>query len=249
MQIDLLTYTPRPLDVLYTAYRVCYSKFSGQEIWEKLSSGNISVEERDTFLTKMFNTGHSSPLRQIYFTFAITGITRACSHQFVRHTVGIGHDQQSQRYCDAKHFDFVEPADIAKDEVLSDRFNSFLSTIATEYQFYLDQGINKEDARAILPNATTTNLTTTFSYEALIHFCNLRLCTRAQKEIRHLARDLAAEVRKVEPFLVKKLVIKCMPNGKLGMCDEMLKDYNECSMSKVVPHKDTLIQLWRNNRR
>ena len=107
------------------------------------------------------------------------------------------------------------------------------------YREMVEAGIPAEDARFVLPNATPTNITLTVNFRELIHISALRLCTRAQWEIRTMTALMKEEVRKVEPFLAKFLEPKC---GKyqLGYCNEKYEYYKSCPYSKIVPHQSQI---------
>src|ERR1700739_2216226 len=98
MQVKLIDYASDPLEKLYAAFRTCYSSDSPIEVWEKIRSEKISHERIREFIAERLKTGHASPLEQIVFWFAIAGVSRSLSHQFVRHRIGISFEQQSQRY-------------------------------------------------------------------------------------------------------------------------------------------------------
>src|SRR6266581_3783361 len=106
VDVQLLTHTPDPIRVMYVAFRTCYSKFTPQQLWADIESGKISEEKMKTFIFDKLKSGHSSPRTQVYFTFAVSGLSRAASHQLVRHNNGITFDQQSQRYYAFKEADF-----------------------------------------------------------------------------------------------------------------------------------------------
>jgi thymidylate synthase (FAD) len=84
-----------------------------------------------------------------------------------------------------------------------------LQEIMCCYNALLENGVKKEDARAILPNATCTNLVMTCNLRELIHICNLRLCKRAQTEIRELTDLMRKEVIRQLPFMKEFLVPNC----------------------------------------
>src|ERR1700741_3694408 len=98
MQVKLIDYASDPLEKLYAAFRTCYSSDTPIEVWEKIRSEKITHEKIREFITERLKTGHASPLEQIVFWFAISGVSRSLSHQFVRHRIGISFEQQSQRY-------------------------------------------------------------------------------------------------------------------------------------------------------
>ena len=106
VDVQLLTHTPDPIRVMYVAFRTCYSKFTPQQLWADIESGKISEEKMKTFIFDKLKSGHSSPRTQVYFTFAVSGLSRSASHQLVRHNNGITFDQQSQRYYAFKEADF-----------------------------------------------------------------------------------------------------------------------------------------------
>ncbi|MBI4641443.1 MAG: FAD-dependent thymidylate synthase [Candidatus Tectomicrobia bacterium] len=98
MEVKLIDYAHDPLQKLYAAFRTCYSSDTPLEIWEKIRSEEISKEKIEAFIMERLKTGHASPLEQVVFWFAIAGVSRALSHQLVRHRIGISFEQQSQRY-------------------------------------------------------------------------------------------------------------------------------------------------------
>ncbi len=187
VDVQLLTHTPDPIRVMYVAFRTCYSKFTPQQIWADIESGKISEEKMKTFIFDKLKSGHSSPRTQVYFTFAVSGLSRAASHQLVRHNNGITFDQQSQRYYAFKDadFPFVVP-ETWEQAGLRDEYMAFMRRVGELYDQALKAGVPAEDARFLLPNAASTNLTFTVNYEEFLHVADLRLCWRAQWEIRHM---------------------------------------------------------------
>lgn len=133
---------------------------------------------------------HDSVLEHWSATFAISGISRACSHQLVRHRIA-SYSQQSQRYVKMNGFEYVTPESI--DKASDDVFNEFLSlmdAIDRTYQSFIERGIPEEDARYVLPNACCTNIIVTMNARSLRHFFKLRLCRKSQWEIRELAERM-----------------------------------------------------------
>ena len=141
-----------------------------------------------------------------------------CTHQLVRHRIGVSYSQQSQRYCTfGDGFNYVIPPSISKDPELLGKFRELMSQINDTYQYFLDEEIPAEDARAVLPNACATNLTWSCNLRELMHVCNERLCTCAQQEIRQLATEIKNAAVKQLPFMKPYLVPKC---EMLGYCNE-----------------------------
>ena len=95
--VTVLAYTPNPLDVIYAAFRQCYHKGFIADKWDSILEGEPATAEKEQFIQTLVQSGHLSPLEHVSFTFAISGISRALSHQLVRHRIA-SYSQQSQRY-------------------------------------------------------------------------------------------------------------------------------------------------------
>ena len=123
-------------------------------------------------------------------TFLFEGISRACTHQLVRHRLG-SYSQCSQRYIslDKGAWDIVIPPAIASNERATNVLNSAWLNLRSAYADLRAAKILKEDARCILPNATETRIIVTMNYEAWSHFFWLRACDKAaQYEIRKMGQ-------------------------------------------------------------
>ncbi len=155
-------------------------------------------------------------LRHLSFTFAIEGISRACSHQLVRHRVA-SFSQQSQRYIQVKKLGehVVTPSIVA--EKVRESFDAFIAEASNAYTELVEAGVPKEDARFVLPNATETSLLMTLDGGSLMHFFGLRLCSRAQWEVRAMAEEMLKQVRSAEPSLFEEAGPYCV---QLGRCPE-----------------------------
>jgi thymidylate synthase (FAD) len=165
------------------------------------------------------------------FTFAIEGISRACSHQLVRHRVA-SFSQQSQRYIQVKRLQerVVTPPSVA--EKAGEEFGEFIRAASETYRRLIESGVPREDARFVLPNAAETSLLMTMDGRSLMHFFGLRLCERAQWEVRAMAEEMLAQVRAVEPELFNAAGPYCVqlgrcPEGRFscGKMDEMRERY------------------------
>ena len=185
MQVTLIQSTPNPIETISQIASICYD----------------SDPKNPLGLVKhLYKNGHHSVFEHIYFTFKIEGISRACSHQLVRHR-HCSFTQRSQRYCSEDGFDYVTP-----DTTNPVHFMVDMASIKSLYKSYQDDGVPNEDARYILPNACATSLYLSCNLSELIHIANERLCTRAQWEIRELVRQMVALV---DPALQFMLVPKC----------------------------------------
>jgi len=239
--VKLLDYPKDPLAVLYVAYRTCYSSLPPQEIRQRVEDGRISRPKMLEFLERWLPTGHGSPKQQLNFTFGLSGMSRVTSHQFVRHHIGIVFDQQSQRYVEFKNADFpyVVPPTWVKNGML-DRYVALMSEAAVLYREAVEAGIPAEDARYVLPHSAATNIQFTANFEEILHIADQRLCTRAQWEIRHFWSKVRVEVGKAAPELKKFIQPKC-GQYRMGYCDEAFEHYQACPLSRVRPHKSTLM--------
>lgn len=207
MQVTLLTYTPEPDKVVAAAARLCYSPQSGTELME-----DFSEEQAQSFLARLSSHGHASPMEHASFTFAVDGVSRALSHQLVRHRIA-SYSQKSQRYVKENGFDYIIPPSVEANPEQKRAFTQLMQEIADGYAAALAAGIPAEDARYLLPNATATNLVITMNARSLHNFFRLRCCVRAQAEIRELAQYMLAEVKRVAPALFAKAGPSCETEG------------------------------------
>ena len=219
MHVELLTHTPDPEKVVAAAARLCYSNASFDELMEK------SKIDRQEFLEKILSLGHHSVMEHVSFSFGIEGISRACSHQLVRHRLA-SYSQQSQRYVShKKRFSAVTPTSIAARPELNQRYQQLLEEIHQFYGEMLDAKIPAEDARFLLPNAATTKIVVTMNGRELRHFFALRCCRRAQWEIQEMAKQMLKLVTPLAPILFAKAGPGCIsgpcPEGKMT-CGEMV---------------------------
>ncbi len=211
--VKLISKPENMLKTVYSACRTCYSALSPIEIYE-----NAEDEEKMLKLIKnVISSGHHSTIEHIQISFAISNVSRACTHQLVRHRL-MSFSQKSQRYVQERgQFDYIIPPTICKEPVLREIFVKFMEEISNKYQEFVDAGIPAEDARFVLPNAASSSLVASLNLRELIHLAQLRLCTRAQYEIRTMVRMMCECVIKEEPWLRDYLVPKC---EFLGFCDE-----------------------------
>jgi thymidylate synthase (FAD) len=153
-------------------------------------------------------------LQHLSYTFAIDKISRACSHQLVRHRVA-SFSQQSQRYITVKRL--VEKVVVPPSIGVNEDYTMLIKNASEAYQRLVDQGVPREDARFVLPNAVETSLLMTLDGRELMHFLGLRTCNRAQWEVRELADSMLMQLRVVEPIVFNKAGPYCY---QLGYCPE-----------------------------
>ena len=205
MQVELIQATENPIETIAKIASICYD----------------SNPKNPMGLVKhLYKNGHHSVMEHIYFTFKIEGISRACSHQLVRHR-HCSFTQRSQRYCAEDGFKVVLPPSIDDDGERYYEYNDGLIDVRCAHANLTRLGVPNEDARYILPNACTTDLYLSCNLRELIHIANERLCARAQWEIRELVKEM---VSLVDPQLQFMLVPKCK-SGRI-IC------HSPCGVSK-----------------
>ena len=226
MKVELLTHTPEPEKTIAVAGRLCYSRVGVDELKEKLDDAAV-----ERMINKLSSMGHYSTFEHVSFTFGIEGVSRALTHQLVRHRVA-SYSQQSQRYVKETQFDYIVPETIAA-AGMKEKFEERMKIMQEWYSEALTAGIPAEDARFYLPNAAETKIIVTMNARELIHFFKHRLCSRAQWEIRACADMMLAEVKKTAPGIFKNIGPGCVtgkcPEGELscGKVQEMRDKYGE----------------------
>lgn len=221
LNVKLLEMSQNPVALIYAACRQCYSaKFAG-DIFEE---GIKDIVKQEEFIAKVVASGHESPLEHVKFTFAIEGVSRALTHQLVRHRIA-SYSQQSQRYVKADHFNYIVPPSIEGDATLKEKFIHSMDVIQKHYNELLDAFKKKgalgekanQDARFLLPQAAETKIVVTMNCRELVHFFQQRCCSRAQWEIRALAGEMLSLCTSVLPAVFSDGGAKCV---KLGYCPE-----------------------------
>ena len=213
LRVALISKPENILKTIYTACKTCYSAKLPIEIFDEAPENDKML----SLIEKVISSGHYSTIEHIQLTFAISNVSRACTHQLVRHR-HISFSQKSQRYVREKGgIDYIIPEKIKNSAQLKKKFEDFINATSDLYQEFLDAGIPAEDARSILPNAASSSLIASLNLRELIHLANLRLCTRAQLEIRLMVKAMCDEVIKTESWLSDYLVPKCI---RFGYCDE-----------------------------
>lgn len=234
LKVNLIAYTPDAEKIVASAAKLCYSSVGVEEISKKLDDAST-----EKFLNMLISLGHESPIEHINFTFAVEGISRACSHQLVRHRIA-SYSQQSQRYVRLNQFEYVVPPAILENE---EALSLFIEAMKKDQGYYdrisailkeqhkvklISEGEDEkvaerkaekmaiEDARYVFPNACETKIVFTMNARTLLHFFNHRCCQRAQWEIREMANEMLKQVKKVAPTIFKYAGPSCVK----GACKE-----------------------------
>ena len=214
MDVTLLYHTPEPERAVATAARLCYAPVGGRELMESLTDEKIRK-----VLTTILSSGHFSTLEHASYTFAVEGVSRARTHQLVRHRLA-SYNQQSQRYVKFKEEPpIVRPASVDTNPEAAQAFDEAIDACWQAYDKLVQAGVPAEDARYILPNACETKIVVTMNIRELMHFFSNRCCNRAQWEIRELAWKMLELVRPTAPFIFRTAGPGCMrgacPEGKM----------------------------------
>ncbi len=247
MNVTLIAHTPEPEKVVAAAAKLCYSSSDVQTLMD-----NLTPEKVESFVELLASYGHESPIEHVTFTFGIEGISRACTHQLVRHRIA-SYSQKSQRYVSEKGFEYVTPPAIAADEKalaryeaamaqMNDAYNEIADLLEqSHYDALLSEGKGEkealrvarkmaiEDARFVLPNGCETKIIVTMNARSLMNFFHHRCCNRAQWEIRDVAQEMLRLCREAAPALFSHAGPSCV-NGKCpegSMTCGKMKDMRE----------------------
>lgn len=232
MKVTLISHTPEPEKVVAAAAKLCYSSSGIDDIRDGLTE-----EKTKNFIEMLVSVGHESVMEHVSFTFGIEGISRACSHQLVRHRIA-SYSQKSQRYVNENGFNFITPPAIEEVPEALEEYNKMISEITESYGKIADilteyhknslmaDGLDEkkalskarktanEDARFILPNACETKIVVTMNARSLFNFFRHRCCNRAQWEIRAVANEMLRLCLEVAPDIFSHAGAACVSEGK-----------------------------------
>jgi len=225
LKVRLLRHTSDAELLCGTAALTSTKSGSPSDILEKMD-----LEKAKRIIKRVTGYGHASVIEHASFTFSIEGVSRAMTHQLVRHRIA-SYTQQSQRYVTYDSLKkYVTPPSIMDNTEAKRIFDEALAKISETYKKLLNLKIPKEDSRFILPNAAKTNIIVTMNTRELQHFFNLRCCARAQWEIRETATEMLRQAKKIAPILFEKAGPSCV---KLGFCPEGKMKPPECNVEDV----------------
>lgn len=240
MKVELISWTNNPVDTVASAASVCYDS-----------------EPDEKIVKQCLNSGHHSVVEHMNFTFRIEGVSRALTHQLVRHRIA-SYSQRSQRYCSEDGAGMVVPPSIEKNLVAVQIYKEALNYIQDIYK-ELQKYVPNEDARFILPNACETTIYVTMNMRTLMHFMNERLCTRAQWEIQKMAQLMKKAIKEKQSemnlddssmeLILNNLVPKCEA-GKIKFCPE----HKTCNRHKTAKEINNIVSsiknghwIWKSN--
>ena len=187
MQVELLSVTPNAEKVIEQAGRTAYQSFDKQK----------EGSEKE-FIKMLIKKGHLSVLEHAYATFRIKGVSRALTHQLIRHRL-CSFTQKSQRWVSESGFNYITPDSVKTNERAKEVYDFFMALVKDTYNALIDLGIPKEDARFVLPNATETEIVVTANLREWRHIILLRGSKSAQWEIRRLAIKILEILKQYVP--------------------------------------------------
>lgn len=191
MKVELIAITPEPERIIEIAARTCYQ------------SGDKMVPEKlGELLPKLIAMGHESPFEHAYATFKVNDVSRAMTHQLVRHRL-LAVSQKSQRYVSEGNFDWVMPPSVKADGKAE--FDRDMEVIRAMYKKWKDKGLKNEDARFVLPNACTTEMIISANFREWRHVFHVRCHRRAQWEIREVCLAMLKELNQQAPHVFADL--------------------------------------------
>ena len=252
MKVTLIAHTPEPEKVIATAAKLCYSSSDIVSLHDGLDDEKVAG-----FIEMLASIGHESVMEHVSFTFGIEGVSRACTHQLVRHRIA-SYSQKSQRYVNENGFEFITPPEIEAVPEAKAIFDEEMKRLVDCYEKLADiltekhkaelisQGADEktaaskarktanEDARFILPNACETKIVVTMNVRSLFNFFKHRCCNRAQWEIRAVADEMLRLCCREAPNVFKYAGPSCVmtgrcPEGKMtcGKFAEVQAKYKE----------------------
>lgn len=204
LSVELLAHTPEPDALVAAAAKLCYRDVAAREL--------LNRETRELSASLINNikaSGHLSVLEHASFTFGIDGLSRVASHQLVRHRLA-SFSQQSQRNVRVDELAIITPPDINKNPAALEIFYKQANNALAAYKDLIALGVKQEDARFILPHGWATRLVLSMNARELLHFFSLRLCRRAQWEIRELARKMLALCLGAAPVIFADAGPECL---------------------------------------
>jgi thymidylate synthase (FAD) len=195
MKVELLAITPEPERIIEIAARTCYQ-----------SNDRMKPETLGELLPKLIAMGHESPFEHAYATFRLSGVSRAMTHQLVRHRL-MAVSQKSQRYVSEANFEWVRPPSVSADRVAE--YDSDMAAIGALYAKWKAAGLKNEDARFVLPNACTTELIVSANFREWRHIFQVRCHPRAQWEIREVCRAMLRALSPHAPHVFADVLETC----------------------------------------
>lgn len=202
-------------------------EFAGRACYQSWDKPNPRTASNAGYLRHILEVGHLSLLEHANATFYITGISRSCTHELIRHR-HFSYSQLSQRFVPEHDSNVVPPPAIRDDPALEQLFAKATDASRAAYVELLDaleakfadvpnailrRKQARQAARSVLPNATETKIVVTGNYRAWRHFVGMRATEHADVEIRQLAIACLRELLAVAPTVFGDFEIGELSDG------------------------------------
>lgn len=213
LKVELIGYTSDPEQNVVAAIRQCYASVGAKELKEKTTE-----EVKRRLIKQVINSGHTSTLEHASFTFAIDGVSRVTEIHLIRHRIA-SFSIQSGRYVKRGDAAYRVPPKIRnlENKKLLEKYLKHLENSQELYNELIDAGIPAEDARFCQPQSVQVKIVMTMNARELLHFFSVRSCTRAQWEIREVAKQMLYLVKEVAPIIFENAGPPCVSEK---ICDQ-----------------------------
>lgn len=192
MKVELLDHT------LDAAFNICFAARTCYNSWSK-----DKPKERGEFIKALIKSKHETPLEFAHTMWHISGISRVCQNQIIRHRIA-SYCVMSERYVDVSELDCLLPVSILE---RTDAAYDLVKSCKKLYSILIKSGVPKEDARMLLPQGMETDMCMDMNFRALRHFLELRLDKHAQWETRQVAREIYLACKDKWPWLVEDIPV------------------------------------------
>jgi flavin-dependent thymidylate synthase len=162
------------------------------------------------------------------YVFEICDVSRAFTHQLVR-TRNASYAQQTQRAVDVSSMGMLGLPDEKYSKKLNHDYGIYIRDAKSSYMALLEDGMERQDARNVLPNATLTNIIMKVNLRELHEMAEVRLCTRTQGEYQGVFRAMKEEVMRVHPWAEDMIQVFCANHGTC-----CFPRYTECPIQKFT---------------
>jgi thymidylate synthase (FAD) len=203
------------------------TEFAGRACYQSWSKPNPKTATNAAYLRHIIDVGHFSVLEHASVSFYITGVSRSCTHELIRHR-HFSYSQLSQRFVPERDSQVVLPPGIEDDPELQrlffaaadasrDAYAALLARLeakfADEPNAVLRRKQARQAARAVLPNATETRIVVSGNYRAWRHFIAMRASEHADVEIRRLAIACLRQLADLAPAVFADFEISTLADG------------------------------------
>lgn len=231
MKVILENHTPWPLETL---------------IWTKgtrLQADGVTLddvirwpEEKKAMEWEYMKGTIQSSWEFFQLIFSIHGVTRAFTHQLVRHRIGTSFAQQTQRVVDLSEFANIPGPSVLASQASLERWDAAMDYIADSYSDLVDMGVKRQDARGIIPTNVSTNIIFGANLRTLHEMAKIRLCVKAQGEFQDVFREIRRVVVSRWPWTEDVIQVQC---GLTGTCAFPTYPTADCPVKPYVYNPET----------